>query len=81
MYFHTNEPNVIDRLADALNFANAHGKRVRIDVDDAGNLKYKIGEGMWSEPISSTKDPYRDASQSVSRPKCIFWSERGATNM
>lgn len=60
MYFHTDDVNLINEIADNLNFAAIHGKRVRLDVDAAGTLKMKIGEGMWSPPFDSTPDPYRD---------------------
>lgn len=60
MYFHTDDLTVVNNLAEALSFASVNDKRVRLDVDDSGNLKVKIGEGIWSAPISSTPDPYRD---------------------
>lgn len=61
-YFHTDNESTVIRLAIALTIAMQDDKRVRFDVDELGRLKYKIGEGMWSEPINSTPDPYRDQS-------------------
>ena len=60
MYFHTDDMNTVDILMYALTDASANNKRVRIDVDHEGNLTFKVGEGMWSAPIASTPDPYRD---------------------
>ena len=59
MYFHTDNPVIVSNLAEALSYAASQEKRVRFDVDSFGNLKVKIGEGMWSAPIDSTPDPYR----------------------
>lgn len=64
MYFHTDNNDVITTLMHALSVAMVQEKRVRIDVDSEGNLKYKIGEGMWSAPVWSTPDPYRDVEMS-----------------
>lgn len=60
MYYHTDTREVIGYLADSLKNAEDFGKSVRLDVDAEGNLKIKIGEGIWSPPFSSTPDPYRD---------------------
>lgn len=60
MYFHTDNPATVSRLATALSNAHVQEKRVRLLVDDLGRLKYKIGEGMWSEPIWGDYDPHRD---------------------
>lgn len=59
-YFHTDQPAVIDQLARMLAHAHETGKRVRLDVDSAGRLKWKCGEGGWTFPHDSTPDPYRD---------------------
>jgi len=61
MYFHTDNPDVTARLGEAVTRADLKG-RLRLDVDAQGRLRYKVGEGMWSEPIASTPDPQRDAS-------------------
>jgi len=68
MYWHNdNDPmGYIEDFGKSVAYAAQDGQRVRIDVDDSGNLRYKIGEGMWSAPIASTPDPYRDLS--VERP-------------
>lgn len=62
MYFHTDNADTIETLSLALDVAVQQEKRIRFDVDENGQLKYKIGEGMWSAPISSTLDPYRDGA-------------------
>ena len=57
---------LIDYLAEAITRAQAEGKSVRFDIDEAiapGTgvrtpiIKYKIGEGMWSAPTFSQPDP------------------------
>lgn len=60
MYFHTDDKNVIARIRLATGQAQLNGDRIRFSVDGNGTLKFKVGEGMWSEPIRSTPDPYRD---------------------
>ena len=60
MYFHTENQMTIWGLAEALCQAGNYEKAVRFDVDSEGRLKYKVGEGMWSAPIASDPDPYRD---------------------
>lgn len=60
MYFHTDREKIVDSLAETLSFASHQRKAVRIDVDSEGSLRVKIGQGMWSPPIASTVDPYRD---------------------
>lgn len=59
MYFHTDNDAVTDQIERAVNAAQ-HGRSLRLDVDSQGNLRIKVGEGMWSAPIASTPDPYRD---------------------
>lgn len=60
MYFHTESDNVVAALAGLLSAAADNGKRIRIDVDHGGSPRIKVGEGMWSAPLVSTPDPYRD---------------------
>lgn len=60
MYFHTDNEQDIGWLARALAQAEAHGRRIRLDVDSEGNLKVKVGESMWTPPIAGTPDPHRD---------------------
>ncbi|MDB5243952.1 MAG: hypothetical protein JWP57_4578 [Spirosoma sp.] len=62
MYFHTDDVDDVRDLAEALARAARQGKAVRIDVDSAGRLKYKIGGGMWTPSIDSTHDINRDAA-------------------
>jgi hypothetical protein len=62
MYFHTDSPSTIYWLANVLATAHTTGRRVRFDVDSEGNLKVKVGEGMWTAPLASTPDPYREVS-------------------
>lgn len=62
MYFHTDSGSAKFMLASMLQDAYVEDQRVRIDVDSEGNLRIKVGEGMWSAPIVSTPDPYRDNS-------------------
>lgn len=58
-YFCTDSPNVLAALAEAVTRADMNGQRFRISVE-GGVLKYKVGEGMWTAPIQSSNDPYRD---------------------
>jgi hypothetical protein len=60
MYFHTDNPYTVGRIADSLARAKEQGQRIRFDVTPNGQLRYKIGGGVWSAPISSTPDPWRD---------------------
>ena len=60
MYFHTDNAFTIENIAGRLRHAAETGRRVRLDVDDQGVLRVKIGEGIWSPPMASTPDPYRD---------------------
>ena len=60
MYFHTDDQNVLARIRLATGQAQQNGSRIRFSVDANGTFKFKVGEGMWSEPISSTPDPQRD---------------------
>lgn len=60
MYFHTDNAFTVATLARLLTIAAEDGRKIRLDVDSNGALRYKIGEGMWSGPIDSTYDPYRD---------------------
>lgn len=59
MYFHTDNPDIITALAAAMDRAQAQGK-IRLDVSSDGTLRVKVGGGMWSAPIQSTEDPWRD---------------------
>lgn len=67
MHFHTSNLETIGFLAKVLSSAHADVRRVRLDTDKAGNLRIKVGEGMWSAPIPSTEDPYRE---NAGRPEC-----------
>lgn len=60
MYFHTDNKFTLQTIAIAANNAAENGRSLRLDVDSEGRLKFKVGEGMWSAPIASTTDPYRD---------------------
>lgn len=62
MYFHTDSGSARHFIEQVARLADERGQRLRIDVDSAGNLRIKRGDGMWSAPIASTPDPYRDAS-------------------
>jgi hypothetical protein len=61
MYFHTDSLADLAALQNAVNAALVEGRSLRIEVSE-GNLKYKVGEGMWTHSIASTPDPYRDAT-------------------
>jgi hypothetical protein len=63
MYFHTDDQRTISWLADVLATARDTGTRIRILTDGNGDLKIKRGGGMWSPPLRSTDDPFRDNSQ------------------
>lgn len=58
-YFHTDSPDVLPALAEAVTRADMLGVSFRIHVED-GIMKYKVGGGSWSPPIRSTPDAYRD---------------------
>lgn len=60
MYFHTDDPRTLAWLASVVGTAAEQGQRLRIDVDAQGNLRIKRGESIWSAPIPSTTDSYRD---------------------
>lgn len=62
MYFHTDDPAMLDLLSNIATVALIKGQSVRIDVDDKGALKIKRGEGRWTAPFDSTPDPYRDGA-------------------
>lgn len=63
MYFSCNNKETANFLANVIRMAQHKDQRVRIDVDSEGNLRIKRGEGMWSSPMPSDPDPYRDLSQ------------------
>lgn len=60
MYFHTDDPVTAEFIGNVARLAQKNGQRLRLDVDSKGNLRIKRGEGMWSPPIPSAPDPYRD---------------------
>lgn len=62
MYFHTDDPAMIEFIASVANLARAHGQSLRVNVDSQGRLTIKRGEGVWSAPFSGTPDQYRDNS-------------------
>jgi hypothetical protein len=59
-YFHTDEPRMVSWLADVMATARDEGRKVRLHTDSQGNLRVKVGEGMWTAPFKSTPDPARD---------------------
>jgi hypothetical protein len=59
-YFHTDSPDFLPALAEAVTRADLNGQSFRISVEN-GILKYKVGEGGWSPPVRSTPDAHRDA--------------------
>lgn len=69
-YFHTNSVRDIQWLANTLQNAANEERRVRFDVDSQGCLKVKVGEGIWTAPISGTPDPYRDLSEQPDDDTC-----------
>lgn len=64
-YFHTDNASTTAWLAGVLHRAQTEGLDIRLSVDANNSLKVKLGEGMWSAPIESTPDPYRDNINSV----------------
>lgn len=62
MYFHTNNVRTVNFVERVARLAVDNGQSLRIDVDAAGNLRIKRGEGMWSPPIASDPDAYRDGA-------------------
>ena len=73
MYFHTDQPATINFIAQVATRAAEQGQRLRIDVDSEGNLRIKRGEGVWSAPIPSTDDPYRDAQP---KPRTVLFETK-----
>lgn len=62
MYFHTDSGSARHFIAEVARLADENDQRLRIAVDPDGSLRIKRGEGVWSAPIVSTPDPYRDNS-------------------
>lgn len=60
MYFHTDNMSTIQWLSNVTARAASEHRRLRFDVDENGDLRVKLGEGVWSAPIASTDDPHRD---------------------
>ncbi|HWV45314.1 MAG TPA: hypothetical protein VN039_04675 [Nitrospira sp.] len=60
MYFHTDSTSAREFIENVARLATENEQSLRIDVDAYGNLSIKRGEGVWSAPIYSTPDPYRD---------------------
>lgn len=65
MYFHTDDIALIGYLADVFKTAETTGTRIRINVNEGGDLIIKRGEGIWSPPFHSTADPYRAQGETV----------------
>lgn len=61
MYFHTDDQATLNWLADVLDQASVNRRPVRFAVGGDGSLKVKVGSGVWTAPIASTPDAYRDA--------------------
>ena len=59
-YFHTDSASTTAWLAGVLHRAQTEGLSIRLSVDANNSLKVKLGEGMWSPPIESTPDMYRE---------------------
>lgn len=70
MYYHTDELNMLRWLADVFTTAAIYERRVRLDVDEKGRLKVKVGEGGWTPPLAGTPDPYRDNRPAWSNDDC-----------
>lgn len=62
MYFHTDSTSAREFIENVARLATENDQRLRIKVNDDGSLCIKRGEGVWSAPIASTPDPYRDLS-------------------
>jgi hypothetical protein len=60
MYFYCDSDQTISWLSDVLTTCKTLGRTIRFDVDAEGNLRVKAGEGIWSAPIASSPDPFRD---------------------
>ena len=60
MYFHTDSLSALELISALTHTAHLQGSSLRIDVDDHGNLRMKVGGGMWTAPIVSTPDNYRE---------------------
>lgn len=67
MYFHTTDPRTVTWLSNVFSTAAIEERKVRIDTDEYGNLRIKVGEGIWTHPLASDPDPYRDNG---GREKC-----------
>lgn len=77
MYFHTDNPNAILAIAEEARLAYDNEQRLRIDVDNVGTLRTKRGEGMWSPPVSSTMDPYRETGHLNQQTVFAEYVQRG----
>jgi hypothetical protein len=62
MYFHTDSGSARFFIESVARLAEENDQSLRIDVAGDGSLRIKRGEGVWSAPISSTPDAYRDQS-------------------
>lgn len=61
-YYHTDDPSMVQWLANVFATAAENGRKVRIKTNSRDELFIKVGEGAWTAPFQSTLDPYRDAS-------------------
>lgn len=59
-YYHTDDPRTIGWLENVMRTARENGNAVRLSTGADGTLKVKVGQGMWTAPLSSTHDEYRD---------------------
>lgn len=55
------EADRASELLHRMDRAAREGRTLRIQVGE-GWLKFKVGEGMWSEPIYEDRDYYRDTT-------------------
>lgn len=77
MYFSTDSQQTVRWLAAVIATAAKNEQRIRIDVDSLGKLRVKRGEGGWSAPIESSRDPYRDGSPEQQQRPALYVGDHG----
>jgi hypothetical protein len=60
-YFHTDSAQTVGWLANVFAQAAEQNRRVRIQTNEYNQLRLKVGEGVWTAPIASTPDEYRES--------------------
>lgn len=61
-YYHTDSASTLAWLASVIERAQRDNLSVRFSVDFENRLRVKVGGSMWSAPIESTHDVFRDGA-------------------